>query len=450
MSSHAIINVQDDDVVGDDVSAWTPNQVVAWLRESGYQEHEHAVTSGQIDGARLLALTTSDLKAPPFNVTSLHEADHLHTCIETLRKSQLAKYMKKFEKNGIRNGYRHTGTTNHATSNGRVSNGYAHSESLLETGDQYSSIKTPLLGGDESTGNGNHSPNEQYPAEKLKTLVGLLYMMFGFVVSVLMLQVVHDRVPDMTEEPPLRDVFFDIVPRRVEGAFSICETIGMILTVVIAVLSIFHKHRFIIARRIFFILGTLYLYRSCTIYVTTLPVPGLHFKCAPKSHGSISVMLTRAASLLFGGGLTVTGSHHLCGDYLFSGHTIILVVSYLCIHEYTPKRWWWLHWTCWVMAATGIVCILLAHDHYTVDVIVAYLLTTRLFWTYHSMCNIAALKEESNANMLSRAWWFPIFRYLEGNVCASALPRQFEWPLPWPRNLRNSAITGRRSPIKGV
>lgn len=40
--------------------------------------------------------------------------------------------------------------------------------------------------------------------------------------------------------------------------------------------------RSIVGRRFFFIIGTLYLYRCITMYVTTLPVPGMHFQCAPK------------------------------------------------------------------------------------------------------------------------------------------------------------------------
>lgn len=53
----------------------------------------------------------------------------------------------------------------------------------------------------------------------------------------------------------------------------------------------------------------------------------------------------------------------------------------------SPKRFWWYHWLCWTLSAVGIVCILLAHDHYTVDVVVAYFITTRLFWWYHTMAN---------------------------------------------------------------
>lgn len=40
--------------------------------------------------------------------------------------------------------------------------------------------------------------------------------------------------------------------------------------------------RSIVIRRFFFLIGTLYLYRCVTMYITTLPVPGMHMNCAPK------------------------------------------------------------------------------------------------------------------------------------------------------------------------
>ena len=43
--------------------------------------------------------------------------------------------------------------------------------------------------------------------------------------------------------------------------------------------------RSIASRRFFFLIGTLYLYRCVTMYITTLPVPGMHMTCAPKVSG---------------------------------------------------------------------------------------------------------------------------------------------------------------------
>ena len=53
----------------------------------------------------------------------------------------------------------------------------------------------------------------------------------------------------------------------------------------------------------------------------------------------------------------------------------------------SPRHFWWYHLVCWLLSAAGIICILVAHEHYTVDVIIAYYITTRLFWWYHSMAN---------------------------------------------------------------
>jgi shingomyelin synthase len=43
-------------------------------------------------------------------------------------------------------------------------------------------------------------------------------------------------------------------------------------------------------------------------------------------------------------------------------------------------------------AVAGMIFILISKGHYTVDVIVAYYVTTRLFWIYHTLANNMELK----------------------------------------------------------
>ncbi|KAK1333656.1 hypothetical protein QTO34_006041 [Cnephaeus nilssonii] len=270
----------------------------------------------------------------------------------------------------------------------------------------------------------------QYPMEWGKTLLAFLYALCCFVLTTVMISVVHERVPPKEVQPPLPDTFFDHF-NRVQWAFSICEINGMILVGLWLVQWLLLKYKSIISRRFFCIVGTLYLYRCITMYVTTLPVPGMHFNCSPKKFQSWEAQLRRIMKLIAGGGLSITGSHNMCGDYLYSGHTVMLTLTYLFIKEYSPRRLWWYHWICWLLSVVGIFCILLAHDHYTVDVVVAYYITTRLFWWYHTMANQQVLKEASQMNLLARVWWYRPFQYFEKNV-QGIVPRSYHWPFPWP------------------
>lgn len=46
----------------------------------------------------------------------------------------------------------------------------------------------------------------------------------------------------------------------------------------------------------------------------------------------------------------------------------------------------------WATSWTGIIGLLISHGHYTIDVIIGYYATTRMFWIYHALANRAENK----------------------------------------------------------
>ncbi|XP_023189195.1 phosphatidylcholine:ceramide cholinephosphotransferase 2 [Xiphophorus maculatus] len=269
----------------------------------------------------------------------------------------------------------------------------------------------------------NHLPTEWW-----KTVIAFFYAAFNLVLTTVVITVVHERVPPKESSPPLPDKFFDYID-RVKWAFTVTEINGMVLVAIWLIQLFFFKYKSIACRRFFFLIGTLYLYRCVTMYVTTLPVPGMHMNCAPKLQGDTQAKIQRVLQLISGAGLSITNSHLLCGDFLYSGHTVMLTLTYLFIKEYSPKSFWWYHLLCWLLSAVGVLCILVAHEHYTVDVIVAYFITSRLFWWYHTMANLQTLKCSPN-NYLTNTWWNPVFNFFERNVQTS-VPCSYTWPISW-------------------
>ncbi|XP_062863366.1 phosphatidylcholine:ceramide cholinephosphotransferase 1 [Trichomycterus rosablanca] len=383
-----------------EVGRWSAAEVCDWLAEEGMLEYSEAL--GTVDGAALLRLSESDFRNPPLSLVSSDGGRRLLERLETLR---ITSHM---DNHG-----------NHQHANGHVANGKIH-DSVTKNGhcSDMIQIHIPLA-----------SEHGSFPTEWTKTGVAFLYALCCFVMTSVMISIVHERVPAKEESPPLPDKFFDVFG-RVQWAFSICEINGMVLVAVWTVQWLHLKHRSIVGRRFFFIVGTLYLYRCVTMYVTTLPVPGMHFKCSPKLSGNYEAQVGRVMKMISGGGLSITGAHSLCGDYLYSGHTVMLTLTYLFIKEYSVSRFWWYHWSCWCLSVSGIFCILLAHDHYTVDVVVAYFITTRLFWWYHTLANQQCLKQDSQMNMFSRVWWFRLFCYFEENV-KGVVPQHYRALLPW-------------------
>lgn len=70
------------------------------------------------------------------------------------------------------------------------------------------------------------------------------------------------------------------------------------------------------------------------MYITVLPVASYTYKCSPRAKNPDLVMyLKRTWQLLTGFGLAINGKHTYCGDFIYSGHTLILVMAYLVISE---------------------------------------------------------------------------------------------------------------------
>ncbi|KAL1516852.1 hypothetical protein ABEB36_000697 [Hypothenemus hampei] len=281
------------------------------------------------------------------------------------------------------------------------------------------------------------SPRDEprFPQERWKTALAFIIMCFNFVLTLISLSLVHEKVPDRKTYKPLPDVILDNLPAY-DWALNVSEYIIIFCMNTCMIAMIFHKHRFIVFRRIFLIMSLLYMYRAITMYVTVLPLSSMTYVCSPKSdYISPQLIIKRVLHLMSGFGLSVNGKHTYCGDFIYSGHTVILVFSYLIISEYTPKQIYlvrFVHWVYFLLAMIGVIMLQLSHGHYTVDVIIAYYVTTRIFYIYHTLANNSNLKQFSSNNLLSRLWSFSLFLYFEGNV-GGPLPKQFDWPLPWPR-----------------
>ncbi|GMR45405.1 hypothetical protein PMAYCL1PPCAC_15600, partial [Pristionchus mayeri] len=151
----------------------------------------------------------------------------------------------------------------------------------------------------------------------------------------------------------------------------------------------FHRHRWIVFRRVFTIAAVLYFGRCLTLLLTQLPVADPNWRCSPKLEGRNATLynaVIRALSFNKGFGLNIGSDKvSLCGDYIYSGHTIVLVLFPLFIGKYTPRRWRLIHFLSWLISIIGMFLLIASRGHYTIDVVISYVLTTRIFHIYHAM-----------------------------------------------------------------
>jgi len=310
---------------------------------------------------------------------------------------------------------------------------------------QESNSRTPLLvpeeGGEGEEGMGEvkidipaQDAPVEYPIELGKTLLSLVFLGFGFLVTTFSLALTHERVPD---RPPLPDIVLDNTTYHAWG-LAASEIVIIIAIIIASSTVLLHCHRTIVFRRVALIAGLLYMYRGVTMFVTVLPMSDPNYVCAPKLNHTITFLelMSRVVTIVTGGGMSFSDNQKYCGDFIFSGHTMILLLCFLVVREYSARHLWYIHLACLTGLVFGVTVLLLSRGHYSIDVLLAYWVTSRVWWTYHTLASSKELRLRGEHNHMDNIWWWYIFRYFETNVPPAPLPRSYELPLP-------SAILGR-------
>jgi hypothetical protein len=135
----------------------------------------------------------------------------------------------------------------------------------------------------------------------------------------------------------------------------------------------------VLLRRILFIIGFVYLLRGFCFFVTSLPNP--NSTCTlqyPRGGvGSYFMLLLRM----------VSGSVTACTDNIYSGHTSWVIVCLMTFHIYQSRIW--IIICAYLMAFTVLFAIISTHLHYTVDVIVAIIVSSSIYLSYHYLVLLA-------------------------------------------------------------
>uniref|UniRef100_A0A0N5AJM2 PAP2_C domain-containing protein n=1 Tax=Syphacia muris TaxID=451379 RepID=A0A0N5AJM2_9BILA len=246
---------------------------------------------------------------------------------------------------------------------------------------------------------------------------------------------IHERVPREENGKPLPDIFFSIFP-EITGAIRVTEYI-MLLILISAICIIFtHQHRWIVAKRVFFCVALCYFVRAFFICIFQVPVPSEKTYCAPKTGGGIKVIAARVAKMFWSAGIEQLRPRELCGDLIVSGHTIALFNALLTVRQYVPRRLNFIAQLYNILAVIALICILLARKHYTIDIILGYLISTRIFWTYHSL-SLSYHDNDFDANPLNQSFWSFVVPYMENEeIPTHKFLNRLQWPSTYPQKIQ--------------
>lgn len=232
---------------------------------------------------------------------------------------------------------------------------------------------------------------------EITRLIVLILFFFFISISMALAQFHSDRMYDqevtgaikgnLYAREPLHDILISYLPdwtaRRswLPDAFMLPLMALSFLSSVLLPLNRRLKYQgIIVLRRFVFLASVLFLFRMLTVFLTTVPSPV--GQCQPvyvRTGGGPEeyfVLLVRM----------ISGQISTCTDNIYSGHTTLIVLSVLLTIHYSGRPLLAIY--AFFHGLLALLTIIITRLHYTVDVILAVLLSSFTYLGYHGMLMI--------------------------------------------------------------
>jgi len=209
----------------------------------------------------------------------------------------------------------------------------------------------------------DQQPVVDWTRGKRGTLFSAFYFFMGSLVLIFFMNFTHIRLPRGLD--PLPDIGHEWVPKMAPEKLGDFTQIAIIATFVTCM--IFNRKRWPILTKFFLTLGSLYLIRSISVCVTSLPPTDNHCRYN-------YTVITNIYWNTFKGFFTLGSANIHCGDLMFSGHTCMVTNIWLLLNQNYRKK-------LLIMIPTTVNVLLTfffiigTRSHYTADIWIALWLT---------------------------------------------------------------------------
>ncbi|XP_077999349.1 sphingomyelin synthase-related protein 1-like [Glandiceps talaboti] len=266
-----------------------------------------------------------------------------------------------------------------------------------------------------------------------KTILSLFAFVLVMSTTAWVAVIVNDRNPLTSDHPPLPDFILDNLTPIAQANYVSALAL-YILTATIIMTLVLHRYRLVLMQRYISSIIMLYVWRNLTMLVTSLPSTQDVFTCAAKTDGTLQMRIQQAlVEFLTLGSTTDTGV--ICGDYIYSGHTISFIFMIYFILRYTQNIGGLVHPLCCITTVAGIISLLVSFSHYTVDIVISIILAPLCLTLHEVLVENPPLRQKYKLARLM----FPLMGFLEADrddYDTCIVHNQYDWEAlqSWARN----------------